>query len=258
MASTAGDVVSVRTAENVSLDLPLAGLGSRLLAQLLDLLIVAAFNIVLFILLAAVATALDASDTALAVLAASVASLDAFLYFAINEGWRGGRTPGKRALGLRVVGAGGGAIGFSEALVRNLVRAVDMLLGIGAVVMFFDSRSRRLGDFAAGTLVIRERFSNAGGLAGPVAPPPVLLRWGQPGAPLPGLERLGRHEHGVLRGFLSRYDLHPAQRTRIAADMAFRLLDRMGASPAAPERSEAPEYLIERTYLQLEARLQQR
>ncbi len=72
--------------------------------------------------------------------------------------WRG-QTPGKRALGLRVVERDGGAVGWRATLVRNLIRPADMLPGLGLVslvVACLDPERRRLGDLVAGTLVIRE------------------------------------------------------------------------------------------------------
>ncbi len=70
----------------------------------------------------------------------------------------GGQTPGKRALGLQVIAADGGEVGWQASLVRNLLRPVDLLPGpggLGALVVLLDPAGRRIGDIAAGTLVIR-------------------------------------------------------------------------------------------------------
>jgi uncharacterized RDD family membrane protein YckC len=80
-------------------------------------------------------------------------------YFVLFEArWRG-QTPGKRLLSLRVVKSGGEPIGFVDALLRNLLRSADLLpfgYAVGLVAMLLDGRFRRLGDLAAGTIVIVE------------------------------------------------------------------------------------------------------
>lgn len=71
-----------------------------------------------------------------------------------------GQSPGKRWIGLRVIKEGGYPIGFADSAIRNLLRIIDFLpfdCTVGVVVMLLDRRSRRLGDLAAGTLVVKER-----------------------------------------------------------------------------------------------------
>jgi hypothetical protein len=174
-------------------------------------------------------------------------------YFAISEALTAGRTLGKRALGLRVIRLDGGAPGLREALVRNILRIVDMSLGIGMVVMFFDRRSRRLGDLAAGTVVVRER--RAGVTAAPPVLPPPMLRTPDAGPAIDGVDRLGAAEWSALRTFLARQGMHPEQRARLAAVIAGRLCERLDLGPGAPERQWPPELLLERLYLQLLPRM---
>lgn len=81
-------------------------------------------------------------------------------YFVVFELLWNGQTPGKRVAGTRVVRLDGSPAGALAIVVRNLVRLIDFLpgaYGVGLLTMFIDRRSRRLGDLAAGTLVIRER-----------------------------------------------------------------------------------------------------
>ena len=81
-------------------------------------------------------------------------------YFVFFEVIWHGQTPGKRWVGLRVIKEGGYPLGFVDSVIRNVVRLADFLPAyymLGAIVMFIDPRSRRLGDLAAGTLVVRER-----------------------------------------------------------------------------------------------------
>jgi hypothetical protein len=83
-----------------------------------------------------------------------------FGWFIIFEAWWSGRTPGKRALGLRVVRDGGFPIDVGASIIRNLVRIGEVLLGfyaVSAISALVSKENKRLGDFAAGTLVVRDR-----------------------------------------------------------------------------------------------------
>jgi uncharacterized RDD family membrane protein YckC len=250
------DVLKVRTSDNVQIGYVAAGIPSRFMAFLVDALINLAVLLVAGIAASALYGAMGSSGGVAEAVALTVFSLTLvlghFLYFAILEATSAGRTPGKRALGLRVVRIDGSAPGLSESLVRNIARIVDYTLGIGLFVAFFNPQSRRVGDLLAGTVVIRER--TAAGRA-PAVMSPVLLRAPDEGPPIDGLDRLGEHEQGIIRAFLSRPGLPAEQRARIAHEMAVKLFDRMGLPPSAPERMWPPELFIERLYLQLSARL---
>jgi hypothetical protein len=164
-----------------------------------------------------------------------------------------GKTLGKRAMGVRVIKVDGTAVDFPATAVRNVVRVIDVaVVLVGLLVMFFQPQTRRLGDLAAGTIVVRDRAPIT--LAAAVAQPPILLRSPDPGPAIDGLDRLGTFEHDALRVFLSRQGLSPALRAGLAGDIARRLLDRLALPPNAPERLWPPELLIERVYLQLDQR----
>jgi uncharacterized RDD family membrane protein YckC len=142
--------------DNIRLELPIAGVGSRSLAAFLDYLIVAAlaFAWVLFCLVV-----LSAAETwAIVALFLGIFVLE-WGYFAISEIAGGGRTLGKRAANLRVVTAEGGSPGAGALLARNLVRSLDLVFGIP--LMAIDPLSRRLGDRLGGTLVVHERRTEA-------------------------------------------------------------------------------------------------
>ena len=82
-----------------------------------------------------------------------------FGYFIIFEALWNGQTPGKKALGIRVVRDGGYAIDFGASLVRNLIRVGELLIGtytLSAVAMLLSPENKRLGDIAAGTIVVRD------------------------------------------------------------------------------------------------------
>jgi uncharacterized RDD family membrane protein YckC len=81
-------------------------------------------------------------------------------YFTLFEAFWNGRTPGKRVAKIRVIQRSGRAIGLFESMARNLVRYVDQFPGIyavGVITMFVTKQHQRLGDLAAGTLVVRDR-----------------------------------------------------------------------------------------------------
>ena len=83
-----------------------------------------------------------------------------FLYHPIVELAQRGRTPGKRSVGIRVVTRQGGPAGAGALLVRNVFRLIDSLpsfYGVGLAVMLFSRESLRIGDMAAGTLLVYER-----------------------------------------------------------------------------------------------------
>lgn len=161
--------LTISTPEQVAFQYEMAGIGSRFVAALLDHLILgltvflvscAASMIGMAGLLSSVTS--DDGGTGL-FLVLAIITLVLFLiiwgYFVVFETVWNGQTPGKRAGRLRVIRYNGQPIGAGEAMLRNLVRLVDFMpgfYGIGLLTMFIDKNARRLGDFAAGTIVIRE------------------------------------------------------------------------------------------------------
>lgn len=156
--------LNVATPENVSFGYALAGLGSRFMAAAVDSLLIALMQVfVVALAFALVARQLrDSTDSFnWMVLGLTLVSFVLFWgYYIFFELIWNGQTPGKRWVGLRVLRLNGQPISFVEVLIRNLVRLVDFLpaaYGVGIVSMFIDSQSRRLGDLAAGTVVVWER-----------------------------------------------------------------------------------------------------
>lgn len=141
--------------DNVPLELPLAGVGSRTLAALVDYLLLLTL---LGVWWTGGIVTMGLFDLAQGWFWATL-FLGSFViqwgYFAVLEILMHGQTPGKSVVGLRVVASRGGRASAGALLVRNLIRAVDVAFGLP--VMAIDRRSRRLGDMAAGTLVIHER-----------------------------------------------------------------------------------------------------
>ncbi len=141
--------------DNVRLELPIAGLGSRTLAASID-------HLLLFLLqllwLAAGVVLLTQVGLSMGWLA-GILVLGIFAlqwgYFAAFEMVTSGQTPGKLAVGLRVVSRVGGRTTPAAILIRNFIRTFDIVAGIP--IMAVDRRARRLGDFIAGTLVVHHR-----------------------------------------------------------------------------------------------------
>jgi len=151
----------IPTPEGVTLDLVLAGLGSRIAAFLLDALIQVALFIIVFAAVGSVAGGGQTGDLVAAGVISATALVDFIGYFVLCEMLWSGRSVGKRAAGLRVVRTDGLPIGFWSSLLRNLTRLVDMMPGVvylvGSVLVLVTPRNQRLGDLLGGTLVIRER-----------------------------------------------------------------------------------------------------
>jgi uncharacterized RDD family membrane protein YckC len=150
--------------DNVPLDLPLAGVGSRVLAAFVDYLLQFLVQIVWFAVAFGTGSAVGEPVGAVVVYLAGAFAID-WAYFAGFEVALKGKTPGKKWVGLRVVTREGGTAGTSALLTRNLLRAVDVLVGVP--MMAIDPLSRRLGDRLANTLVVHER---------PAGDEPVLRR----------------------------------------------------------------------------------
>ena len=148
----------VATPERVSFDYQVAGLGTRAIAQVLDLLIVAGLLVALLFGGSALA-AITNSGTLFDLIEIIGSFVIVFGYFWASEAMWSGQTIGKKAFRLRAVGDRGEPLTFVQAGIRNVVRIVDFLpygYGIGLVVLFINGKGKRLGDLAAGTLVVKD------------------------------------------------------------------------------------------------------
>ena len=157
---------SILGLDNIRLDLPVAGLGSRSLAAFLDYL---GLGVVAFAWIGvAVVLAQWLVPGWTPVLVVAGLFLIDWGYFASQELLGGGRTLGKRLLKLRVVTAEGGTPAAGPLLIRNLVRSLDLFCG--PLLMAVDPLSRRLGDRLAGTLVVHDRERERSTVLGRVPP----------------------------------------------------------------------------------------
>lgn len=168
----------VATPERVSFDYQVAGLGTRAIAQILDLLIILALLVAVGF--AAGAFAVIGSNTVAFLVGLIGTFVALFGYFWVSEALWSGQTIGKRAFRLRAVGDRGEPLTFAQAGIRNVVRIIDFLpyaYGVGLVVLFANGRGKRLGDLAAGTVVVKDSESIAlwqlkGALPPPAPPTP--------------------------------------------------------------------------------------
>ena len=148
----------VATPERVSFDYQVAGLGTRAIAQLLDLLIVAGLLLALVFGGSALG-AITNSGTLFELIEIIGSFVIVFGYFWASEAMWSGQTIGKKTFRLRAVGDRGEPLTFVQAGIRNVVRIVDFLpygYGVGLVVLFINGKGKRLGDLAAGTLVVKD------------------------------------------------------------------------------------------------------
>ena len=250
----------------MAIELPLAGIGSRFIAILVDYLIWGFVFLILGLLAAIIIPALHFFGGVSANWAIGITLLVVFLlqwgYFALFEAFGNGRTPGKRVAHIRVIHQSGRGINFVEALARNLVRFVDAapsFYAVGVVTMFLSKRSQRLGDMVAGTLVVRDRevdspiWSESSGrtITAPTLPAesPTTASglaqvgpWGGPPhlrvvLPAPALAKLSASDLEVLEGFFTRrLDMDLTTRAALAGRIATALCAKSGLA-IPPETS---------------------
>ena len=158
------DQLSIETPELVAIDMPVAGIGSRFVAILIDYLIWTVAIIAIIIVVALVDPSLSRFSKVGEKWATAISIAIPFLlfwgYFTLFEAFWDGRTPGKRIAKIRVIQRSGRGIGLLESMTRNLLRLVDQfpfIYAVGVVSIFLTRDHQRLGDLAADTLVIHDR-----------------------------------------------------------------------------------------------------
>lgn len=231
---------TVETPERVRFRYRLAGPGRRGLAWLLDGVLRLMFLAAVALVVAALSGTPTLMNVGLGVLSVIVFAVD-WLYGAVFETLLGGRTPGKLALSLRVVHEDGSPATFPDYLLRNLLRAVDFvpaLFGLGVLVMAIDPRFRRIGDWAAGTVVVVE--DKAAVLGRVAVDPPVTEAERRA---LPPRVDLRRDEIEVIEAFLRRRRYLTATRAEeLAAYLGPALAARTGVTAPSWERVLALAY----------------
>jgi uncharacterized membrane protein SpoIIM required for sporulation/uncharacterized RDD family membrane protein YckC len=227
--------VEVETPELVVLSYTVAGVGSRVYAGFMDMLI--CLGIILGISLASFMLNLRFGGPGLSASSAWTAAfltLAAFAvfwgYYVLCEWLFDGQTFGKWRLGLRVVRDGGYSVGFAAAATRNVMRAIDMqpgffyLFGIASVVM--SKSGKRLGDMVAGTIVIQERLVES----------PLVKRAKRTETPVFATARLQEEDFRLVeRWYSRRMDIDAERRAVLTKQIA----DRVRA--AFPAGDESPD-----------------
>lgn len=212
------DRKTIQTPEGLDLDLTLAGLGSRMIAAVVDAILI---GLLVFLLLFGVSQlAVDGLGSGIVVQAGVtiLITLVVLGYLVGFEALNEGRTPGKRAVGIRVVSSEGDSIGFLAAFLRNLLRVIDFLPAVfivGAASILFTKTNQRIGDITANTIVIRERLPHV---------ERAELEHIEPDGDRWDVARVTADDVDVLRRFAVRRRSIPVDRTeQIAAGLAAKI-----------------------------------
>ncbi len=217
--------LDVSTPESIEFSYELAGVGSRFLAVALDLLvqigIVVLFLWGLWLAFGRCGVRCGAAGKLGEALLVAAMFLIFFGYFVFFEALWNGQTPGKKALGIRVVRDGGFPLDWTASLIRNLIRvgeAMAAFYAVSAVVAVLSPLNKRVGDFAAGTIVVRDVAMSS---------PQALLR--EMAVPVyASTAYVSGEERAIIRRFLDRRaDLTALRRVEIAHALAERVRPRL-------------------------------
>jgi uncharacterized RDD family membrane protein YckC len=246
------DELVIETPERVELHYVLASVGNRFLAAAIDHLI--QISAIVIIVVAAGALSDWVLFSSMGVWSAALTVLAVFAvywgYFVVFETLWSGQTPGKRMMRLRVVREDGRPVRFFEVFVRNLLRvAIDIQplpsYAIGVVSIIFSPRSKRVGDFVAGTVVVKERSTEAPSLDEIIKVSEIEQQRLERAMPAPfaaDTRRLSEQELRAVKTFLKRrFELQEPNRSVLAARIAQPISAKLGI----PADGLSPEALLE-------------
>ncbi len=228
------DKHTIETPEQLRLDFAVAGIGSRFLALVIDTLIQIAVLIATIVLIGILGVRGERSVWVIA-----LASLGFFLlfygYFAFFEILWNGQTPGKRAIGIRVVKDSGRPLTAAESIGRNLLRTVDQLplfYAVGIASALLTSGNKRLGDLVAGSMVVRESSLAA------IKPIWQATRAGNDA--VLGGNALSIEDLALIDAFLNRRnELDPDVRSRMAWQILSQLSPKLPSPPVPGSSTES-------------------
>ncbi|KYG80957.1 putative RDD family membrane protein YckC [Roseivirga ehrenbergii] len=141
--------VSIQTSQNIQLEYPLAGIGDRILAFVLDAIIILSFFFITSVTLAATGISMSVAMNVML-------SIVAYLYRLISEVFFNGQTVGKKALSIKVVKLDGSVPSFGAYFLRWLMEPIDFfIVGLGVVFIILTKNGQRVGDLLAGTTVVK-------------------------------------------------------------------------------------------------------
>jgi uncharacterized RDD family membrane protein YckC len=246
-SASLSDIHAIETPEQIPLHFAVAGIGSRFLALAIDTLI--QFGVVIVVLVFSgvalrIAASTNFSSALFSQWGAAALIFASFLlfygYFACFETLWNGQTPGKRIIGIRVVKTSGRPLTPAETIGRNLMRIVDSLpalYAIGVITALANSENKRLGDFVAGSIVVREgslkeMMPNWQTGAARIETPQTSL----------GAQGLSMAELTLIDTFLHRrHNLAPDVRARMADE----ILDRVRSKLSLPPGGASAESILE-------------
>lgn len=225
--------LDIHTPESIAFRYELAGIGSRFLAVAIDLALQTAMLFLIswgFYWLGTTAAkhvkhvprSGDLGTNIVIAILIAIVFMIFFGYFILFEAFWNGQTPGKKALGIRVVRDGGYPLDFTASLVRNLIRIGEMIFGfyaISSVAAVFSPMNKRIGDLAAGTVVVREAK---------MASPADFLKEMRAEPVYASTAYVTGEERALIKRFLDRRDvLSHQRRAELAAQIATRVRDRL-------------------------------
>ena len=239
---SAAQFLKIDTPEQIALELPVAGVGSRFLALAVDTLVqVGCFLLASFVSLIALSVMSVGtagrqqpwSTVGLALLVLFAFCLHWGYFTGFEIAWRG-QTPGKRVARIRVIKDLGRPLDAPSAILRNLLRVVDFLpamYGTGVLVMVLDRQGRRLGDLVAGTVVVHDRSTSGLRAINDDRPPALAAH-----TPRPELAAITESDVVLIETYLDRrVDLPVDVTTRTAAQIVAHIRARTGAGPLPGE-----------------------
>lgn len=210
--------VSISTPEHVHLQYETAGIGSRGLAAAIDMLIT--FGLLIVMVLLSIPFFIVVEGTGWGSVTFSILLIVLFstpiLYWVLMEYFMKGQTLGKRTVGLRVVMDDGRTPTFFAVFLRNLLRLIDnvpFFYFLGMVVILFNKKEKRIGDLAAGTIVVREKKEKRGEMFLSTIPEKLELPLGTSSK----YSKISDEQFLELEKFMARRkQLDPAQRQELA------------------------------------------
>jgi uncharacterized RDD family membrane protein YckC len=260
----ASDQLNIDTPELVTIEMPLAGVGSRFIALLIDMLLWFAGLLVLFFIAIVVLPSIHAASQISEKWAVAIVIFLVFLfnwgYFTLFEAFWNGQTPGKRIAKIRVIQQTGRPIGLFESMARNFIRYIDQIPSfyvVGVIAMFVTKQHQRLGDLAAGTLVVRDRapetplWNDSGSRTFTAASFAPRIATPEPhtlvSLPASAVAKLSSSDLEVLEGFFSR-------RLDMPLEVRQGLAERIAAALKAKSGMEPPSGISTETFLEATAR----
>lgn len=250
---------NVVTPEHVEVNFELAGIGSRFLAILLDHLLQALFFIIVGVVCLGLGIFSFETGLGPGSMATWIFAIFIILIFVVTYGYflffeltRNGQTPGKKAVGIRVIRDTGHPLDFRSATLRNILRIVDALpsmYAIGLISMFVSPQYRRLGDYVGGTLVVKvgkQAVAVPAPQAAPEQPvyaqsPYVAPQTAAPSEPdinlppqaLPYITSVSKDEYRAIRHFLNRVnELEPQVAQNLATKLMTPIAQKLQMDPA--------------------------